>query len=308
MSLSSTRAAVADRMSPLLGYIMVLFPILAVCVVVGGAWEFTRRTLDLATPSEMAAAEAGSHEAAVQLRHLDRILRVTESGLVDLSGVEWRARVLNGMVSAPAQPATALRPVVVNDSSTGWSSMLGLAPAPEVEDKYFDATLLTRSAVSEARRLRHSFSEVLDRMRENQELWATIPSIHPLDEGPMTSRYGYRRDPFTGRTKWHDGVDFSASTGTPIRASADGTVIRSGWFSGYGKMVELDHGNGLTTLYAHTSRTAVKNGDAVRRGQVIGYVGRTGRASASHLHYEVRLNGRGMNPQSHLFGSSIYAD
>ena len=145
-------------------------------------------------------------------------------------------------------------------------------------------------------------------MLDDEAAWASIPSIHPLDDASLSSRYGYRRDPFTGRTKWHDGVDFSATTGTPIRAAADGRVIRSGWFGGYGKMVELDHGNGMTTLYAHTSRTAVKNGDRVRRGQVIGYVGRTGRANAPHLHYEVRVDGRNVNPQSHLVGSVALAD
>ena len=94
----------------------------------------------------------------------------------------------------------------------------------------------------------------------------------------------------------HSGVDLAAPTGTPVRATADGVVAGAGWRGGYGIMVSLGHGGGMSTRYAHLSAIAVRPGTAVKAGQVIGYVGATGTATGSHVHYEVRMNGRAVNP------------
>jgi len=123
-----------------------------------------------------------------------------------------------------------------------------------------------------------------------------LPSAEWLARYRMTSGFGYRRDPFGGGGEFHPGVDLAASAGSPVRATADGVVGRAGWNGGYGQMVALEQGNGIETRYGHMSQLAVVPGQQVRRGEVIGYVGSTGRSTGAHLHYEVRVNGRPVDP------------
>jgi murein DD-endopeptidase MepM/ murein hydrolase activator NlpD len=124
----------------------------------------------------------------------------------------------------------------------------------------------------------------------------SIPSIQPLANFTFTSAFGVRADPFRGTAAMHAGIDLSAPYGTAIYATADGTVERAEWFGGYGNMVELDHGKGIATRYGHMSRIAAHAGAHVKRGDLIGYVGSTGRSTGNHLHYEVRIDGHAVNP------------
>lgn len=117
---------------------------------------------------------------------------------------------------------------------------------------------------------------------------------------PITSNFGYRTHPVYRTSKFHSGTDFGARSGSPIRAADGGTVIYAGWRGGYGKVVIINHGNNITTLYAHMSGIAVGSGASVAQGQVIGYVGTTGLSTGPHLHFEVRDNGRPVNPLSYL--------
>jgi murein DD-endopeptidase MepM/ murein hydrolase activator NlpD len=119
--------------------------------------------------------------------------------------------------------------------------------------------------------------------------------------GRVTSNYGLRMHPILGYSRMHRGLDFRASYGTPIVAAADGRVSRAGWAGGYGRQVRLSHANGIATSYSHMSRIAVSSGSAVRRGQVIGYVGSTGLSTGPHLHYEMYRNGATINPRSVRF-------
>ena len=119
--------------------------------------------------------------------------------------------------------------------------------------------------------------------------------------GPLTSHFGYRRDPFTGRIEFHEGVDIRAPYGTPVRATADGRVIYVGEFGGYGKTVIIEHGYGFRTLYAHLSKATVRSGELVKSGQVIGYVGSTGRSTGSHVHYEVWRGSEKKNPIKYIY-------
>jgi len=116
----------------------------------------------------------------------------------------------------------------------------------------------------------------------------------------ITSSYGYRRDPFTGGGAMHSGIDFKGPKGQPILAAAGGRVTHAGWKSGYGKAVEITHGNGLMTRYAHLSRIDVAAGQRIEQGIQLGAMGSTGRSTGTHLHFEVRLNGRAINPQPFL--------
>ena len=127
-----------------------------------------------------------------------------------------------------------------------------------------------------------------------------LPLSPPLRDTYVTSGFGNRIDPFLGTMAMHSGIDFAAATGTPVPAVAGGTVTEAGDSGGYGNMVEIDHGNGLSTRYGHLSRILVKAGDKVARGQEIAESGSTGRSTGPHLHYEIRRNGEPIDPQTFL--------
>ncbi len=127
-----------------------------------------------------------------------------------------------------------------------------------------------------------------------------MPFANPIPGAQISSRFGHRKDPFNGRSAMHSGMDFKATTGTPVLATGDGVIIKAGRNGGYGKVVEVRHQDGIISRYAHLSRISVRNGQKVRLGQTIGKVGSTGRSTGPHLHYEVRKNGDARNPSSYM--------
>ena len=143
-------------------------------------------------------------------------------------------------------------------------------------------------------------SNALQRMDTLERTLLAIPSAMPTNFVNMSSNYGYRRDPITGGGAMHNGIDFKGPHGEPILAAATGVVTHAGWQSGYGKTVEITHGNGLMTRYAHLSRINVTTGQKVEQGLQVGAMGSTGRSTGTHLHFEVRLNGRAINPRPFL--------
>ena len=124
-----------------------------------------------------------------------------------------------------------------------------------------------------------------------------MPAVQKLQ---FTSNCGIRTDPFRGTAAMHSGVDIPGPVGTPIYATADGVVSRAGWASGYGNLVQITHGSGMETRYGHMSKLLVSPNSSVKRGQIIGLMGSTGRSTGSHLHFEVRLNGVAVNPRRFL--------
>ena len=136
-------------------------------------------------------------------------------------------------------------------------------------------------------------------LKEQQTLLNFTPSVWPV-RGWISSRFGYRTSPFTGRRELHKGLDIVNRRGTPVVVTADGEVIFAGYKRGYGKMVIVDHGLDRVTKYGHLSETSVKSGDMVTRGQVLGKVGSTGRSTGPHLHYEVVVNGEAVDPADYL--------
>ena len=130
----------------------------------------------------------------------------------------------------------------------------------------------------------------------------SIPSLVPVEGVHFTSGFGMRWHPVLGGRRQHKGVDLSAPVGTPIHAAADGVIGRADWFSSYGLYVAIEHGNALETRYGHMSRLNVAAGQFVHKGDVIGYVGTTGRSTGPHLHYEVRIAGEAVNPVPYLEG------
>ena len=164
---------------------------------------------------------------------------------------------------------------------------------PEIQS---ELDRLTRSADQ-----RNDYLSVLESTLMDRQIHAKMmPTVRPVAVGYDSSGFGTRIDPFTGRRTQHDGVDFVAPVGTPIVAAAGGLVVAIEYRSDYGNMVDIDHGNGLKTRYAHASKVFVKIGDIVKAGERIALVGRTGRATGSHLHFEVHVNDVPQNPVAFL--------
>ena len=152
-----------------------------------------------------------------------------------------------------------------------------------------------------------SLDEITALAKDKEKFLAKIPAIQPIkneDLTRMASGYGYRSDPFTKIRKFHYGMDFTARTGTPVYATGDGVVYKAdASLSGYGNHIEINHGYGYKTLYAHLSKYKCRSGQRVKRGDIIGYVGSTGRSQAPHLHYEVFKGNVRVNPLNFYYGS-----
>jgi murein DD-endopeptidase MepM/ murein hydrolase activator NlpD len=149
-----------------------------------------------------------------------------------------------------------------------------------------------------------SLIESVEQMEFNNEKFTRTPSIWPTS-GRISSRYGVRAHPIFGGVRPHEGIDIYASRGTPIVATADGRVVRAGWKVGYGLTMLIDHDFGYETFYAHCSKLKKKKGDRVKRGDVVALVGNTGITTGSHLHYEVMLDGKSVDPSNYILGHTI---
>lgn len=161
-----------------------------------------------------------------------------------------------------------------------------------------------RNSVEQYRMLiRASLSTPMQRRNLFEDRWRVIiPAMWPV-EGILTGAFGDRLDPFNGEGTFHSGLDISTAYGTPVRATGEGVVISAERSAGYGMVVDVDHGRGISTRYAHLSGFTVVVGQAVTGGEIVGYVGRTGRSTGSHLHYEVRVNGGPVNPSKFMRGT-----
>jgi murein DD-endopeptidase MepM/ murein hydrolase activator NlpD len=193
-------------------------------------------------------------------------------------------------VDPDASRAMEHLPSVVKSRAMGGG---GMGAVPAIGSMFADTTF------GALRDLLGTIENRLDLFRSGverrQALAAATPSIWPVI-GWLSSPYGNRRDPFTGGADFHPGLDISADYGEPVHATADGVVSTAGQSGNYGNLIELDHGFGIVTRYGHLSRLGVRAGDTVHRGDVIGYVGSTGRSTSAHLHYEILLNGKLTNP------------
>ncbi len=171
---------------------------------------------------------------------------------------------------------------------------------PELGSSAFAVEYDLNALERRARLLSASMDEAADSLAAHRDLLESTPSILPA-AGYLSSRFSRSRmHPIHHQALPHEGVDISAPRGTPILAAAKGRIVRAGWASGYGQMVEIDHGYGFTTIYGHASKVLVRVGQEVRRGDLIAQVGSTGIATSAHVHYEVRLNGRAQNPMNYV--------
>ncbi|MDE7154590.1 MAG: M23 family metallopeptidase [Muribaculaceae bacterium] len=199
------------------------------------------------------------------------------------------------MVQAP--PLTASQRYGGMSSAEAVASMNDADLVTNVSDKIEMLDRLLYAQIQSFDSLRVMASQQTDRLKH-------IPSVQPislLDMKQLASGYGYRVDPVYGTSRFHEGMDFAAQPGTRVNATGDGTVIHAGWKSEYGNLVEVDHGYGYVTRYAHLSKINVKNGETVNRGDKIGEVGSTGKSTGPHLHYEVRYKGVAQPPYKYYF-------
>lgn len=186
----------------------------------------------------------------------------------------------------------------VHDPGTGGVGGLTALPV--------EATSHTEAALEEASRrgllLSSRLGDVEQRLSFQADQLALTPTLAPA-AGVLTAGFGLRSDPFTGQQEFHTGIDISSSTGGRIVAPASGTVVRVGWENGYGRLVEIAHGFGIRTVYAHLDTSRVIEGQRVRRGDLVGLIGSTGRSTGPHLHYEVLVGGKPVNPLDYVLNA-----
>lgn len=246
--------------------------------------------------------ETENRELAGQLEEVQGRVGVLESRMASLAEKGERVRTMAGLepidsevmevgVGGPGSDTPEEHPLWSVDPDIGRTAFA----------VQYDLSALERRA----RLLSRSMGEAGDSLRAQRDLLRSTPSILPT-AGLLSSRFSRARyHPIHHRPLPHEGIDISADRGTPILAAAEGKVTRARWVSGYGQMVEMDHGYGFVTRYGHASKLLVREGQEVERGDVIARVGETGIATSPHLHYEVRVGGRPVNPMNYVLNGSI---
>jgi len=251
--------------------------------------------------------EVRAIEARLKAEYEASIAEITAQ-LSDLYEMEKKARDLTGLRAAPAERGGQTDTDRTKGKGGAPSLVLTAMPAlisGTVAPPTLLETGLRPSAdllIQEIRLRRESLALLIREVERQKEKVDRIPAGWPLARrvGRFSSSFGYRLDPFTRRLDMHEGQDISAPYGTPVVATARGTVRFAGYRDAYGNMVIIDHGDGVQTAYAHLSAILVKPGDTVSRGALIGKVGSTGRSTGNHLHYEVRVNNRPVNPMRYI--------
>jgi murein DD-endopeptidase MepM/ murein hydrolase activator NlpD len=241
--------------------------------------------------SGLISVRQATESAQESLNSLAMRLGQMQAELLRLNSLSERLAALSGIKQPATTPSTPQQPAA--DGRGG-----PLIKLQEVSPMQLSsaADLLSRELDVRS----ETFSALENLIMEDRINRLMLPTSLPVNAQWNSSGFGWRLDPFTGESAMHEGVDFVAPTGTPIRAAAAGVVLQSERISAYGLMVDIDHGNGLVTRYAHCSKLRVEPGQVVRRGDVIAEVGNTGRSTGSHLHFEVRVNGIAQNPNRFL--------
>ncbi|MEO6699818.1 MAG: M23 family metallopeptidase, partial [Paraperlucidibaca sp.] len=248
---------------------------LSLSIGAAGYWVAARYWMDQPTP-QFSAADKARQQA----------LRAMADRMADIQARMMRIDALGAHLAENAQlkgdefdfsqrpPMGGPLEVEIGDSQ--------LSPAPDRRVLEKDLTMMWQDIQAREAQLM-ALDHILQDLREQS---VNLDNM-PIRRGYITSSFGYRSDPFTGKTKFHGGIDFAGSEGTEIYSVADGVVIHAGERSGFGNLVEIDHGDGMVTRYAHARAVAVRVGDLVSKDQLVAYMGSTGRSTGTHLHYEV---------------------
>lgn len=257
------------------GLVLVLVLILGWVLV-----DYTRTSLDR---NELQNLRTQNRTQETELRKLSASLESLREEMVVLAQNDAKVRVMAQLSRPKSDVLAGIGGPPESDATTDFASV------QKQIDQIVQAIDLRRE----------SQEEIQAFLSDQRSLLASKPKGWP-SRGWMTSGFGMRRSPFSGRPKMHEGLDIAASIGTPVYATADGIVSQSETVAGYGKLVVIDHGYGYKTYYGHNSKLSVKVGQKVRRGDRIASVGNSGSSTGAHLHYEVRLNGVPLNPRKYL--------
>jgi len=258
---------------------------LPVLIGLGAAWKAKAEVADIYAANAALGLENSSFRGATEA--LTGQIAALQTAVSDLGG--------RAALDPALQSAMDKLPAIVKNRAMGGggSSLASVAPGLSSPENTFG--LLHDLLAGIESRLRIVRSDV----ERRNALAASTPSLWPT-QGWLTSRTGGRADPFTGEADYHPGLDISADRGTPVYATADGTVSQASFSGAYGNLVVIDHKFGIETRYGHLSAFRTQRGQSVKRGDLIGLVGSTGRATGPHLHYEVRVNDRILNPLQFL--------
>ncbi len=281
-------------------YVFVAAAVVGLFSITGMAGSYSRMLLKTAHFNEVRSQqEALRHD----YRHMEQVAKEKDIQAASLGSLASQITALYGLRQNKVTKSALA--VVKPQSATA-----GAAPAEIATDdgdfsqqqyaKSLDQFYALRDTAISGR-FAQSIDSTLNGLTndESQFSLASSPSLWPV-MGVVTSSFGERQDPFNGEGAFHKGIDIATSIGQPIRAAADGTVIVAGMASGYGREVRIDHGHGIQTIYGHMSAFAVTSGEDVRRGEIIGYVGSSGRSTGPHLHYEVLIHDTPVNPHKYL--------
>jgi murein DD-endopeptidase MepM/ murein hydrolase activator NlpD len=272
------------RVGPTVAAILAVFA-LPVLIGLGARWSARSEIDQLRTANVLLQVENGSYRAA------------TGELTTQIQSLEGVITDLGNRAALPPDQAHALRklPAVVRSQAAGG----GVQPNAAVSELAKAAFSSPEDTFGVLRDLLHGLENRLSSVRRDVErreaLASATPSIWPA-HGWLTGTFGGRSDPFTGEPGFHQGLDISTEKGSPVFATADGSVESAAYTGDYGNLIVVKHAFGLTTRYGHLSSYAVKPGQQVKRGDVIGYVGSTGRSTGAHLHYEILANGKLINP------------
>ncbi len=273
------------------GLILVVLLVLALGVGFGGATRIEARQLRTRNKALTAELDRIQNQVTQLEGNLDGLTE-RDTELRSLAGLDpIDDEILRVGIGGPGADTPESHPLWPVDSVMGKAAFAA----------QYDLNALERRA----RLLEASMDEAGDSLRAHRDLLLSTPSIMPTT-GYLSSRFSRSRNhPIYHEALPHEGIDIAAPRGTPILAAAKGRVVRAGWVTGYGQMVEIDHGYGYTTRYGHASKILVRVGQQVQRGDIIAQVGSTGIATSANLHYEVRVNGRPQNPMNYVLPAVV---
>ena len=240
--------------------------------------------------------KANYNSVAVNIEEIQNRLKELDDQILDIEKKDKAVRAYAGMPESDIDIKN-LGVGGVDFRETKILNNLAPAVSKEISELQLDIEKLSRQVNFELA----SYETIYEKVKNDIDRIRHIPSIRPVAGGYLNSNFGYRQDPIDAVRRFHQGQDFSVPTGTPIFAPADGVVKRAYYIGGFGNHIKLDHASGYSTTFAHLSEIFVRHGQKVKRGDVIGETGNTGRSTAPHLHYEVHYRGTPKNPADFFF-------
>ena len=221
----------------------------------------------------------------------------------DMAELEGKDQALRTYANLPLIDQDIRRVGVGGYTENQTSNLESLIPGidAKISDIEMDISELRRKVRLE----KESYTTIYNAIKDNSQRLSSIPSIRPIEGGYLNTGMGYRSDPFSGEMRFHHGLDISANKGTPIYATADGKVVSAGKLGNYGKTIKINNSHGYRTFFAHLDKILVKRGQDIKRGDLIGQVGNTGRSTASHLHYEVHYFGTPQDPEHYFLARNL---